>query len=582
MRKEYINYTGDVPVYVDFVTIEEYPLHWHNAIEIVYVVSGSVSITISNETYEIDENEIEIINVDEDHRIFSNDKNNKVLIFYIDPNFFEKYYNDIRNMFFYTNTTDDNAQNSEEYDELRTFLSIILCEIIQKKDDYNKKVENTLVELLYDLINNFNYLMYEQEELKDNNENLERYHRIAKYIFNDYDSNITLQDIADKEFLSPYYLSHEIKYATGHSFTELINLTRIQESVKLLLDSEKTISEISEDVGFSHARYFNKNFKIYYKTTPANYRKKYKVDEETYEKHKKIQHYDLKEALSYVTYYIEDYDRFNYEDKINKINIDVNCSIEKMRKNFKDAITVGDAFYLLIEDNRHILKEIQYEIGFTSARLLNVFSQDMGIFKGAKFYNWNRVVSVFSYLNTLKMKPLIVLDDDGFTKEEFLSVLQSFLNFFSELNIENFKNIKFQFAEGFNKDIKEAVVGVLKKFDFKPMKKYFSASLNINPIYDTSYMLPFIIENELSRHNIHDFRAFDVLDRQVELTNEVFFGYPGLVNDKGIKKASFYAYYLLNKLGSTLVAKGNGYIVTKKKENMKYFYTVTTIKFLIL
>ena len=104
--------------------------------------------------------------------------------------------------------------------------------------------------------------MYEQEELKENEEQLERYHRIAKYIFNNYNNNITLQDIADKEFLSTHYLSHEIKYATGSSFTDLINITRVEESIKLLLDSDKSISEISEEVGFSHTRYFNKNFKL--------------------------------------------------------------------------------------------------------------------------------------------------------------------------------------------------------------------------------------------------------------------------------------------------------------------------------
>ena len=80
-------------------------------------------------------------------------------------------------------------------------------------------------------------------------------------------------------------------------------------------------------------------------------------------------------------------------------------------------------------------------------------------------------------------------------------------------------------------------------------------------------MLPFIIENEIrGKKNLSMVRAFDVLDRQVDLTNEVFFGYPGIVNDKAIRKPAFYAYYLLNKLGDTLVARDNGYIVTKKQE----------------
>ncbi|GFP75291.1 helix-turn-helix domain-containing protein [Clostridium fungisolvens] len=566
MRKEYIDFSTGIPVSVDFVTVEEYPLHWHNYIEILYVVKGSVFVNINAGTYELIENEIEIINVDEAHRIFSKDKDNKVLIFHIDPYFFEKYYNDIKNMFFYTNSSEEGAQENEDYDELRTFLSIVLCELVQRSDNYDEEIENTLVELLYHLINNFHYLMHEQEELRENDEQLDRYHRISKYIYNNYNNNITLQDIADKEFLSTHYLSHEIKYSTGYSFTELINLTRVEESVKLLLDTDKPISEISEEVGFSHTRYYNKNFKFYYKTTPLNYRKKYKVDEETLEKSKKIKYYDLKDAIDFVMYYLEDYDRFNFEDKINKINIDVSEEIGPFEKSFKDIINVGNAFELLLEDNKDILEEIQYEIGFEYARLLNVFSSDMGIFPKVKFYNWSRTETVLEYLDTIGIKPLIVLDDKDVTQEEFLDVLKSFFDFFSKLEGLNINDFVFQFTQNtLDDNIKEARV-IIEEFELQIIEDKFNDELSVDPIYDTSYMLPFIIQNQLNKDSKQNaLRAFDVLDNQPYLTNEVFFGYPGMVNDKGIRKASFYSYYLLNKLGDTIVAKDNGYIVTKKE-----------------
>ncbi|MDT8715147.1 helix-turn-helix domain-containing protein [Clostridium sp. 19966] len=565
MRREYIDFSGKLPVYAEFMTIKEYPIHWNNCIEILYVLKGKVYVSINSGTYELVENEVEIINVEEAHRIFSKDKNNKILIFHIDPYFFEKYFNDIENMSFYTNTSEDGIQESEEYDELRTFLSIILCELVQQNDNYDEEIENSLVDLLYHLINNFHYLMFEQEELKENDEQLERYHRIAKYIFNNYNNNITLQDIADKEFLSTHYLSHEIKYATGYSFTELINLTRVDESVKLLLDTEKTISEISDEVGFSHARYYNKNFKFYYKVSPLNFRKKYKVDEETYEKQKQIEFHDLGEALNYLVYYLEDYDRFKFENKINKINIDASGELGEFHKKFKEIINVGDAFDLLLEENKQIFSELQQEIGFNYARLLNVFSQDMGIFNGTHFYNWNRMVSVFEYLSEIGLRPLIVLEDKSFDPEEFLIVLQVFQEFFSKLDTINYHDIKFQFAVDCSEKFKNIVSNDLREKEFEVLEEYFDASLRIEPVYDTSYMLPFLIENELSESSRQGFlRAFDVLDRQIKLTNEVFFGYPGLINDKGIKKSSFYAYYLLNKLGDNIVEKDKGYIVTKK------------------
>ncbi|WP_026881192.1 helix-turn-helix domain-containing protein [Clostridium akagii] len=567
MAKEYIDYSLGVPVYIDFVTVSEYPMHWQNAIEMIYVLKGKIEVTINNGTYELEENEIEIINVDELHKLYSNDKNNRVLIFHIDPFFFEKYYNDIENMFFYTNTSDEGAQDSEEYDELRTFLSIILCEFVQKSDNYDEEIEDNLVRLLYYLINNFHYLMYEQKELKENEEQLERYHRIAKYIFNNYNNNITLQDIADKEFLSTHYLSHEIKYATGSSFTDLINITRVEESIKLLLDSDKSISEISEEVGFSHTRYFNKNFKVYYKMTPLNFRKKFKMDDDTFEKHKRMEHHPLNEAIEGVIYYLEDYDRFNSENKINKINIDMSKDLGQFEKNFKNIINVGEAFDLLIEDNKDILEELQQQIGYNYARLLNVFSLDMGIFSGAKFYNWSRAMTVFEYLDTLNINPLIVIDNIGFDRDEFIVALKSFLDFFDDIETLNLNDFAFQFSSVVPEEILKSAREIIEQeYKLNIIKEYYDATLNINPIYDTAYMLPFIIENEIKgKKNLGMLRAFDVLGSQVNLTNEVFFGYPGIVNDKGIRKPAFYAYYLLNMLGDTLVERDNGYIVTKKQ-----------------
>lgn len=568
MRREYISYTHDVPVNVSLANVMEYPVHWHNSIEILYVLKGKFYVTIDSDKYELVEKDIEIVNIDEAHSIVSRDKNNMILIFHIDPNFFEKYYNDIQNMFFYTNITDDNGQKGEEYDELRTFLSRITCEAVQRQDNYDEAIEDILVKILYHLINNFHYLTSEREDLKENEEQLERYHRITKYIFNNYNDNITLQDIAKKEFLSTHYLSHEIKDTTGYSFTDLLNLTRVDEALKFLLDTDKTISEISEEVGFSHTRYLNKHFKIQFKCSPSQYRKKFKVSEEEFEKQKKIINFDIKDSMEYIMYYLEDYDRFNYEEKISKITLNMSNDIGAFEKDFKDVINVGDAFELLIEDNKDILEMIQEEIGFEYARILNVFSQDMGIFPGSKFYNWNRIRDVLEFLDTLDIGVLLVLDDSGFAEDEFAKALKSFLNYFNELETVSFDDFKFQFAAGMKDEAKKQVKELLlSEYELEIVEEEFSYNDNINYIYDTAYMLPFVINSIVNkRPGRNVLRAFDVLDKQVNLTNEVFFGYPGLINDKGIKKPSYYAYFLMNKLGDTLVAKDNGYIVTKSDD----------------
>ena len=115
MRKEYISYINDLPINISLESINDYPIHWHNSIEIIFVLEGTVNVFIESGNYEVEESEIEIINCDEAHRLYSKVKN-KVLIFHMDPTFFEKYYDDMKNIYFYTNSTQEGAQLEEKYD----------------------------------------------------------------------------------------------------------------------------------------------------------------------------------------------------------------------------------------------------------------------------------------------------------------------------------------------------------------------------------------------------------------------------------------------------------------------------------
>ncbi|MBU6136676.1 helix-turn-helix domain-containing protein [Clostridium tertium] len=567
MRREYVSYPADTPIKITYANIREYPIHWHNSIEILYVLRGSINVTIDTDSFEVLEKELEIINVDESHRIYS-DEDNKVLIFHIDPYFFEKYYKDINNIFFYTNSTDDGAQEGEEYDLLRNFLAKLLCEAVQKIDDYDKEIESILIDLLYHLINNFHYLTYEKEELKEKTEQLARYHRISKYIFNNYDSNITLQEIAKKEFLSPHYLSHEIKYATGYSFTDLVNQTRVEESVKLLLDSDLSISDISDEVGFSHVRYLNKNFKNYYGCTPLQYRKKNKLTEKELAAIKNIEILNLEDALEYLSSELDDYERFNYENKLWKIHVNMDDSLGEFNKDYSEVINLDDAFDLLLEDNKDILEEIQEELHFNYVRLENMFNSDMGVFPKADFYNWNKAKSVIEFLDYISLKPLILIDNTNFTFDKYKQVLTSFFEYFSEIDYIDVSEFKFQFTPIISEDIKKSLKSFLdEEYNLDVIENDFICDKSLNKIYDTAYMLPYIIHNTLFNKNSLSFlRAFDVLEKEISLTNEVFIGAPGLVNDMGIRKPSYYAYYLLSKLGNEIVAMENGYIVTKKDD----------------
>ncbi|CAM2944544.1 helix-turn-helix domain-containing protein [Hathewaya histolytica] len=566
MRNEYITYNNNLPIKVELVNIKEYPIHWHDSIEVLMVLQGNITVTIESGTYTVSEKEVEIINVEEAHRIFSED-DNKVLMFHLDPNFFKRYYDDIRNMFFYTDTSDKVVQHDEKYQVLRKYLAIMLCEFVQKGDDYDEYIEETMIELLYHLINNFHYLMYEKEELRENEVQLERYHRIIKYIYNNYDSKITLQDIAKKEFLSSHYLSHEIKNTMGLSFKEFVNLTRVEESIKLLLDTDMTISEISQEVGFSHSRYYNKNFKIHYKMTPMQFRKKYKIDEDKLEELRDIKYYDLKEALEELSIYLEDYDRFSYEDRLIKLSIDASKNSGSFNKEFKEDLVLPKAWEVKNQHYMDQLRYIQKEIGFEYGKIGGWFSEEMGIFSGNSFINLSNAMEVIEFILSIELRPHIILKEDIGTKK-FGEFLVKFIEFFiDKYGSYEVGKWKYSISNKLPEETKEELLKILGEYGLKVVDENIKE--DNNPIYDTSYMLPYIIHKIINEKNIQGINVMDHISLCKDAKNEVFWGGKSLLNWQGIKKPSYYAYYYLSRLGDIVVEKGDGYIVTSKGDKFQ-------------
>lgn len=553
MRKEYVEYMKDLPINIYLADIREKPLHWQDSIQIIFVLEGSIDVGVENEVYTLNEREIEIINANEVYSVNSHGKN-LVLVLKVDPNFFERYYDDAKEIFFYTDSPKKENQEDEKYQILRRYISILLYESISKIDDYEDQIEQNLLEMMYHLLNNFHYLYYEGEgeNLRDDEEQLERYHRIVKYLSNNYMNKVSLQDIAEKEFLSSQYLSYKIKNILGHGFNEFLNQIRVEESTKLLLDTDKKISEISEDVGFSHIRYYNKHFKLHYKLTPLQYRKKYKLKKKDLDKVTDIKYINIKEALPYLTQYIEDYERYDYDNRI--IKLDVHLNDETIGYlNRPNIINLGNISLLLEEENRRILEETQREIGFKYAIINRLFSDDMDIYKGRnqKFINWTRVENILDFIKELKLYPIIS------TKGVEKHIIEDF--------IHNFSNI-------YDEDVEKWL-----NFDIESLNPYFLKQ-DINSLYDTMTMVPYILYNYIYLDNRVVLNIIDEISRDTELSNDTFFGGNGIYTSNYLNKPSYYAFMLLSLLGEDIISKGEGYVLTKSEEGYQIlFYNPTDI-----
>lgn len=78
---------------------------------------------------------------------------------------------------------------------------------------------------------------------------------------------------ADKVYLSANYFGDLIKKETGKSAQEYIQHRLMDVAKEWILGTDKTVSQIANELGFQYAQHFNRLFKKNVGYTPTEYRK---------------------------------------------------------------------------------------------------------------------------------------------------------------------------------------------------------------------------------------------------------------------------------------------------------------------
>lgn len=121
--------------------------------------------------------------------------------------------------------------------------------------DYLKRLlrtKNTTMENFSTFNNNFLYVM--------------------KYINENYHKNISTTIIAKELNLNANYISQLFKKETGDTYSNYLANLRIEKAKELLVETELSLSEICEKIGYNDYFYFLKIFKKQVGVSPSNYR----------------------------------------------------------------------------------------------------------------------------------------------------------------------------------------------------------------------------------------------------------------------------------------------------------------------
>ncbi|WP_452224132.1 helix-turn-helix domain-containing protein [Lacinutrix chionoecetis] len=171
--------------------------------------------------------------------------------------------------------------NNNQFSEIETLYLQILKEYNNKSQYKNKIISNLLIVLLLKIKDLFwqDYLPMEEGNsqsriVKTFKENLEsHYQKLMRK-----ESSVILQpqDYANTQLLNSSYFSQVIKSKTGKSPTQWIAERTTSLAKSLLINSTKSIKEITYSIGFSETAHFSNFFKKQSGFSPSAYRKKHK------------------------------------------------------------------------------------------------------------------------------------------------------------------------------------------------------------------------------------------------------------------------------------------------------------------
>ena len=100
MKKETILWKEDLPVNVLAADVREWPIHFHEDLELIYLLKGKLTIKSGGYTHLLSGGDVFIVNSNEIHSIESQSEENMVMFFYLKEKYFAEYHPELRQHFF--------------------------------------------------------------------------------------------------------------------------------------------------------------------------------------------------------------------------------------------------------------------------------------------------------------------------------------------------------------------------------------------------------------------------------------------------------------------------------------------------
>lgn len=244
--------------------------HWHNSLEMVYMIEGSMKVRVGNQEYYLNANEFNIVNAREIHSVLA--KKNKAFVLQIPSKVLTKYIPDYDLMYFKVDMYPVTQKEIIRLEKLKNLFWRLYTVYIQRPNAWLLKFNSQLYQLLYFLVQ-FYAMKFPQKEMRLNEKALNKLKKIMIYIEQNHEKQVSVQNLADKFGYNPDYLTRLFKKYLGMTTVDYLYEMRLKYVYNDLCETDIYVYEILERHGCSNYKLFMKKFKEHYGCTPKEKRK---------------------------------------------------------------------------------------------------------------------------------------------------------------------------------------------------------------------------------------------------------------------------------------------------------------------
>jgi AraC-like DNA-binding protein/quercetin dioxygenase-like cupin family protein len=247
--------------------------HYHPHYEIYYQLKGDRYYFIKDRTYYIQEGGLVWLNAQELHKAFQAEtaEGERILI-NLRKAFLANFPEQETSIFACFEDGPITLQlDSKQKKEIETLLEKLLEEKKRKKS--NILYQQLLVAEFLILSRRYQKSAAKHDIPANVSVRHERIAKVAAYLGEHYKEKLTLEEVANKFYISPYHLSRTFKEGTGFTFIKYLSYIRVHHAKHLLERKEISVLNVAEAVGFDTLTHFERVFKEFTGTSPLKYRK---------------------------------------------------------------------------------------------------------------------------------------------------------------------------------------------------------------------------------------------------------------------------------------------------------------------